>query len=137
MGFFKPGWLSENSGRAIRAVRKVADLQTLYEIVCTAPLPDARRAAIERMTDENLLFKTAGNDNLEQHIYWGWVWEDIRVLADLAKHGRTFTVRVDAARQIRENPAMTEDIARNGEYFDARLSPWRPFMGCHPTLKSC
>ena len=49
---FKPAWQSDNEERAIKAVHKIIDQATLYEIFKTAPLNSTKFMAIQQMTDQ-------------------------------------------------------------------------------------
>jgi hypothetical protein len=46
MGLFTPAWKSKNAETALSAVQKASDPKTLANIICNAPLPEVRFAAI-------------------------------------------------------------------------------------------
>lgn len=63
MGLFKPIWMTEKYNYeekwAIAAVRRIKNENKLYEIAVTAPHKDVRIAAVEGISDEQLLRKIA------------------------------------------------------------------------------
>ena len=68
MDLFKPAWKSDDLQKALRGVDKARGDAKLYEIVEGAVLPEVRRAAVSRLSDQELLYTIAMNDGYREEI---------------------------------------------------------------------
>lgn len=65
MGLFKPVWMTDKQGKknkAVVAVQKVTDQAKLAKIARKAPLGEVRAEAVTRMTDQDALYDVATSD---------------------------------------------------------------------------
>jgi len=68
MRLFRPAWDSKNEYRAVRAVNKLTDETKLIRVVKEARCRAARKAAVEKITDQNVLVYFARNDNNDSDV---------------------------------------------------------------------
>ena len=57
MSFLTPAWKGENKEKGLKAVAKLREDDKLYQVVLEAPLPDVKRAAIDRIADDAVLLQ--------------------------------------------------------------------------------
>ena len=57
MLFLTPAWKGENKDKGIKSVGKIKGDDKLYQVVLEAPIPDVKRAAIDRISDDAVLLK--------------------------------------------------------------------------------
>ena len=91
MGIFKPIWMTkkyEKREKAIAAVRKISDQDTLLLIAQTAPKADVRQTAVEGITDQKML-GTIVNENTISEVRGAALKRvsDPSVLYDIAMKG--------------------------------------------------
>lgn len=86
-GLFKPAWMSNNSEKAVNAVKKVSDQAKLYEIAKNAPVYIVRKEATQKLTSQTDLL-------------------------DIAKNGLGSDVRCCAIKKLTDQAALAE-IATN------------------------
>ena len=56
---FKPGWMTEDRGRALASLQKITDEEALMEIALHAPLKAVRQSALNRIHRKDLLSRLA------------------------------------------------------------------------------
>lgn len=116
MGLFKPGWMSKNEDRALRALDKVSDDRTLVEITEKAPLAEVRSQAVWRIGDPHILEDLARSSSYldvgEAAIFRLRIKP--LILADIAKNNRDVE-RMKAAVERLEKPALIADVAKHSK----------------------
>lgn len=70
MGLFKPAWMSKNKEKALDAVKKVAEKNLIY-VSLNAVYGEVRAAAMDRMSDEQLLTLSKGQEYVSQTLGLG------------------------------------------------------------------
>jgi hypothetical protein len=63
MLFFKPGWMSKNADKAVRAVEKLNKQADMEKAALEAPGSPARKAAVKRIENQEVLAKVALHDS--------------------------------------------------------------------------
>ena len=120
MSLFKPAWMSDNPTKAMGSVEKINDYQTLYDISTQAPYALARRLAISKIHDEELLFKIAVNSGCIPEYYERRLAiskiHDEELLYKIANSTGRFSEydRACAVKGIR-NPKLLMDLAQNAK----------------------
>jgi uncharacterized DUF497 family protein len=121
MGLFKPAWMSENSEKALKAVEKLTDQQTLAQAATTALIAEVRLAAVKKLNDQTAFANIAKND----------LSSDVRklavekltnqsILADIAKNHKDYTMRRIAIEKI-NNAELLVNIAKSIEDDELRI----------------
>lgn len=124
MGLFKPIWMTEKYNYeekwAIAAVRRIKNEDKLYEIAVSAPHKEVRIAAVEGISDEQLLRKIAEASSYAYSDVGSAAIERIRddhVLREIAMSPsvKWDIVRLDALKKIKDQTVLA-DIAFHGPH---------------------
>lgn len=59
MGLFKPAWMSKDESKAMRALDKVNDDATLFQIATECPHAQVQKRAVEKIQDDDVRFNVA------------------------------------------------------------------------------
>ncbi|MCL2632358.1 MAG: hypothetical protein FWD45_04665 [Coriobacteriia bacterium] len=126
MGLFKPAWMSSNWKKVARAVKRTKSQQTLYRIINDAPNSYARRAALEKLTDQSLLADVARNTyGREVRLAAAKKLTDLElaqeVFADLAKMIGISDIQLAAIEQLTDQATLAE-VANSISRRDVRIS---------------
>ena len=119
MGFFKPAWQSDDwrkQEKALREVEKEANQRKLAEIAKYAPLADVSKRAIEKITDQSILFDVAKNAKNKRTGHDEFLaiekLTDQYALADIAKNDEDWTVRRAAIGNIFDQDILIDITKR-------------------------
>lgn len=120
MGLFQPIWMTEDWGKkrdkAIAAVRKIRDQETLYKIATTAPQDKVRTAAYENITDPDVLYRIAQAREItwyEERVAFFNRITDQKLLLKIALECRHHDNADEAARKVKD-PELAYTLAMSG-----------------------
>ncbi len=65
MGLFKPAWMSKDESRAMRALDKVSDDATLFQIATECPHAQVQKRAVEKIQDDEVRFNVACSPSMK------------------------------------------------------------------------
>ena len=115
MGFLKPAWNSKNKEKAIKAVYKLKDQDTLARVAQEAQNVATRIAAIKRLKDENLLAKIAKTDvDFSIRIAAIEKLTDQKALAFVVENDKNAYVRSAVLEKV-TNQSVLAGVAKNDE----------------------
>lgn len=108
MGLFKPGWKHWNHDQAARAVSRIRNQQTLFEILSDVSAHyKVRRAAAKRLTDQALLYQIV----MKPNVYAAGLLDritDQALLIQIARQCETDSFRQRAAERIKDAAVLQE-----------------------------
>ena len=121
MGLFQPGWMNNDSVKAIRAVGKLTDQGELADAAKNAPDWRVRIEALEKLNDQAVLIDISKNDKIEQ-VRKAAVNKitDEKALADIADNDAGFFVCMEALKRINSQIILL-DLASNGKHISVRF----------------
>lgn len=101
MGLFTSAWLSENEGKALKAVSKLTDQQKLMAAATKNKHEAVRLQAVAKLTDQQMLSEVIRN-NYSEKVYTAAMdrISDETILLKLAKEIDGDTVRVEAVKRL-------------------------------------
>ena len=126
MGIFKPAWMSENESKALKAVSKLMDEATLAIVWKEARNRTVREAAVEKLTDQEVLAEVAKKDG-NLYILAISKLTDNKLLADIIKSVSSHEVIEEAFEKLAslhfqsDIDILSTDIAVNATDAWARI----------------
>jgi hypothetical protein len=123
MRLFRPAWDSDNEEEALEAVAKIRDEARLARVAKKTRCYKARKAAMERVTNQSLLADIIKNvkECCDIHIAALKRVTGQRLLADIALYGRIGYLCLSAAARV-TNPGQHEHIAKEARHWLARMA---------------
>jgi len=120
MGLFGPAWQSENPRKAIKAINKLTDQNTLSIAAQEAASWNARLAAFDRLTDQQII-EGIIMSNANPFIRMPAVERltDQRIISSIAKNDKDGAVRLSAVKILTDQLAL-EYVAANDTFDQAR-----------------
>ena len=111
MGLFKPAWMSNNTDKALNAVKKISDQEKLIEIAEWANNEDVRVAAVKKISSQDkLIYLVVGGYGLRCEAMLMAAVEkltDQRLLVGIVKNGNfSYNVRMKAVNELTDHEAL-------------------------------
>ena len=129
MRLFKPAWMSDNEEKALQDVEKETNPKKLVEIIKKSPLISVCVAAVNRLSDQSVLFDIANNygDFIFHADDWDIYEAAVNKLTDqsnimiFAKGRGPSCVQIAAVNKLTDQSVL-EDIAKNADHMTVRGS---------------
>ncbi len=119
MGLFTPGWKHRDHVKAAKAVERIRDQQTLFEIISDGSFHyKVRKVAAERLTDQTLLYQIV----MKPNVYAADLLDRITdqgLLSQIGRHCETDSFRQRAAERI-ENAAVLQELTKTDPNWGVR-----------------
>ena len=118
MGLFKPAWMGKDEGKALSALSKVQDDDTLVEIAVKCPYPSVQTEAVRKMTGDAALFRAIRDSHVPVKAKREALDRASElVLADAVRSRFTAdSIKLEAVARI-GNDALLADIAKGENGF--------------------